>query len=1097
MTLTTDSGIQRKEADLKLEPASPYTAWLGVFIVLGVAVALWIKKEPLVSQRPQLDPHQKGLYSSINEVPSKLWEDPFDVIRRLAQYVGTNNLNEVSDDPLQWARGSSAEKSKLVIVCLPGGYYAADRENRLRARRAVILGLMGQQYVPRFKNNLRTTRLPDLNVGTHASMMRQWVTYETFEWTAEDRTANQHSPNSSRPSLPNITVVWLNESVISSEPLKSLNTLVGHWTKNGSFEDKVLIGPRTSDILKKMVEECSSVGIPLIHINPMTIYSTSATAADKYIDTKAHANSNNGMEGTTIRYGVEQSFGKLNIKFINCIHPDDVIMQAVVKELALRIDIHNQNKKILLLSEMDTLYGRSLPREFSNALNALRMPNKSGVSVEVRYYLHGVDGERPTLIGSNTTAALSRQSLLNVNIERAEGEKQLDYISSFHKPAYNESNGRSEDKNGYVAIGILGNDFHDKMVILQALKREYPKAVFFTTDLDGRMMHSENLRWTRNLIVGSSGDLYHPAKARTVQSFGGNGVGTQEHPTPGPFRDVHQTAINQSIVSIASSDGAVPLVPPAQVFEIGRTRPIRMPSDEDKPKSIWSLIPDIFRKCYQGWGLPALLGCMLASYLMRNKIVKVLDPAVDGLEKAQSIALGVWGKWKPHGAQSKANKSKSVSDISITRGSMIAFLLFNICACFVYIVAMIRSHCMGGEFFFWAEGTSVWPGGLISWLCSFTGICFLFYAREALIKNKRECAITFDLPERVKSWDEVKTICDENQSGNQNRESSKQEWLPMILLEILHRFRIAFMVSLLACDREDNKQDNGTAKVTQKHEEADLEHDQVNQTYNKLNQKYKELWKCYNALGFSDCRAMRIMISVVMTSGIGVLLLGMKPHIPFRGTSLLGVHHVPFLLACLVHSTVSFFVLDAALLCRQMIERIGKEIDRMHVSEGSLLDRYDVSDSRGVPPALRCNAVSAFMQVIGLRTEVLIGFGYFPFVTLILLLLSRSQIFDNWGWSIEIVLLYVGLAVVAVFSLLVLRGAVEKVRETCIRHIRKEQVSCEDPEQCSRLAQLREFVDDYEVGAFEPLSKQPVIKALAIPLAGIGIVGIMEMVAYL
>ncbi len=54
------------------------------------------------------------------------------------------------------------------------------------------------------------------------------------------------------------------------------------------------------------------------------------------------------------------------------------------------------------------------------------------------------------------------------------------------------------------AIGILGTDFYDKQLALQALRPAFPDAVFFTTDLDARFLHRDDQEWNRNLLVGSS-----------------------------------------------------------------------------------------------------------------------------------------------------------------------------------------------------------------------------------------------------------------------------------------------------------------------------------------------------------------------------------------------------------------------------------------------------------------------------------------------------------------------------------------------------------------------------------------------------------------
>ena len=51
---------------------------------------------------------------------------------------------------------------------------------------------------------------------------------------------------------------------------------------------------------------------------------------------------------------------------------------------------------------------------------------------------------------------------------------------------------------------MLGSDVYDKLLILQALRPEFPNANFFTTDLDALLLPDKKSHYTRNLIVTSS-----------------------------------------------------------------------------------------------------------------------------------------------------------------------------------------------------------------------------------------------------------------------------------------------------------------------------------------------------------------------------------------------------------------------------------------------------------------------------------------------------------------------------------------------------------------------------------------------------------------
>src|SRR4030095_1210903 len=111
---------------------------------------------------------------------------------------------------------------------------------------------------------------------------------------------------------------------------------------------------------------------------------------------------------------------------------------------------------------------------------------------------------------------------------RAEGRNQYDYLRRLADDlATLDARERSNGRTG-SAIGVLGNDTYDKIVVLQALRDGFPKAVFFTADLDARMVDADVKKWTRNLVVASAyGLTLNPAIQDAAP----------------PFRDSYQTGL--------------------------------------------------------------------------------------------------------------------------------------------------------------------------------------------------------------------------------------------------------------------------------------------------------------------------------------------------------------------------------------------------------------------------------------------------------------------------------------------------------------------------------------------------------------------------
>jgi hypothetical protein len=76
------------------------------------------------------------------------------------------------------------------------------------------------------------------------------------------------------------------------------------------------------------------------------------------------------------------------------------------------------------------------------------------------------------------------------------------------------------EKRRIEAIGVLGSDVTDKLVLLRVLRRQFLQALFFTTDYDAPLRRAAELAWTRNLIVASSfGPVLHQSIQREIPAF--------------------------------------------------------------------------------------------------------------------------------------------------------------------------------------------------------------------------------------------------------------------------------------------------------------------------------------------------------------------------------------------------------------------------------------------------------------------------------------------------------------------------------------------------------------------------------------------------
>jgi hypothetical protein len=162
---------------------------------------------------------------------------------------------------------------------------------------------------------------------------------------------------------------------------------------------------------------------------------------------------------------------------------------------------------------------------------------------------------------------------------------QFDYLSRLGDRIEDLDSDLFRNEGGSVtAIGIVGGDTYDTLMILQALRPKLPNALFFTTGLDSRFWDSSELKWSRNLIVASG---YGLQLNRELQGQ-----------VP-PFRNSVQTAQFAAVLAALKVPGLIEgmEIPPRR-FEIGRTGPVDLSVVEGRflhPSPAWETgtsIPD-------------------------------------------------------------------------------------------------------------------------------------------------------------------------------------------------------------------------------------------------------------------------------------------------------------------------------------------------------------------------------------------------------------------------------------------------------------------------------------------------------------------------
>lgn len=404
-----------------------------------------------------------------------------------------------------------------------------------------------------------------------------------------------------------VLLLWINDDAFEQAPLANLqrlyNKVVGDAGKNITFK---VIGPAGSTNLVEMLKDLSTSQKD--NKPTFEIYSAAATADASLLLAEAGWPQegekptrtdlqNCGRERFGTPNEIETQLRSRGLCFVQTINSDSELSRSLLTELELRgvkladgggnhdhgpqsADAYGGHRDhVALVAEWDTFYGRSLPATFSRVV--LERHNEKLDQCDTRYtheatwvhrfsYLRGLDGKLPGEKEEGTKNQKdSKQRDAKEEMQKLEdptGKSQFDYVRRLTDSIYRDDQRlREKDEGAIRAIGVLGSDFYDKFLLLQALRQRFPEAVFFTTDLDARLLHPANFEWTRNLIVASN----YPLELN--RHFQGD--------VP-PFRDNYQTSLFLSVLRAFDFENVLPKKraageappekPAPRVYEIGR-----------------------------------------------------------------------------------------------------------------------------------------------------------------------------------------------------------------------------------------------------------------------------------------------------------------------------------------------------------------------------------------------------------------------------------------------------------------------------------------------------------------------------------------------
>ena len=507
----------------------------------------------------------------------------------------------------------------VIAALLPGASFIGVEEARRRMRYAVLLGLDAEGFVPKDSEHMGLLRVRPCHDFTGCGANTVMGNLQRLLTQAAPLPAKIDIPyetlTTERGTIRNAVILWISDTAVGPQWLSTLTVLLGDVAPPHKNVRLRILGPYGSnELVSALGEDLEARTIEAAGIDTATalkaylrnwqtlsrlrlISPYSTASAEQLRQVAERSGKSHLLDCPTQKDCVDetfkQRFGRIagilsqhepvtpmlgwttpDPFFVRTIGTDDKLIELLVRELCARG--LGDGGRVALLGEWNSVYARSFGDLLQEKLHCATTGHK--VTPEFYPYLRGLDGanldgaaKQVRLVPrAGDNRAGDKNDSKDAGIEWPESRDQRDYLRRLVQKLQKGAN-PDDAKTLIRAIGIIGSDVHDKLVLVQALRAGFPDRVLFTTDLDVRLLHPEVAQYTRNLVVASSLPLAFD----------------QEHGNrAAPFRDVYQTAVFLGTRYASSSDEGLQLrhiadrLGEQRLFEIGRGGEVALSIDK-------------------------------------------------------------------------------------------------------------------------------------------------------------------------------------------------------------------------------------------------------------------------------------------------------------------------------------------------------------------------------------------------------------------------------------------------------------------------------------------------------------------------------------
>jgi hypothetical protein len=697
-----------------------------------------------------------------------------------------------------------------------------------------------------------------------------------------------------------------------------------------------------------------------------------------------------------------------------------------------QIDFQENSHRVLLLTEADTLYGRSIVESFKRAV-----VNRGGEANRVYEfkYLRGLDGVTKSTVSRSASSRSVEltDSMLPMGgqvrgLVPPTGGKQLDYVQRLEERIVKLREEIADEnyfignlpKNGIklMAVGIVGHDQYDKLLLLQTLRKRFSDCIFFTLDLDAAFSTQNEYPYTRNVVVASHFGLRLKDKLQS-DTF--------------PFRSSYQTSVFYGALSAFRKkpirDNSLGTAP--RIFEIGRSSPRDLSPDKDintvHPPNDFA--PPLFlSNQFRGWSM--LIYIFIAALILMFSYT-FRAPHLEG-PGAGSWRPDLFG-WRGTGPDRLSATYRALGitkifpfDFRVWKGFFWITGLMASSTLVIFVVIWVAlenlKDNLGEPLEFW-EGVSIWPVVIIRLLVTVFAV-FIVLKIQLLDLDKQRRSIMSVYGGVL--TDDAERAGDKTLYGNTIKgvlnwyfvrslffgASGVQSEMPKMLSRN-KRFRLGRVVQIFVI-------------------------------FLLLYLVSSQFGKYFQPVRGGD---------------------SFKWDLFARYTTILVTL---FLVSC---------VLDVTLHCRSMLKRL---INIINSENWESKDHAEIEQN--IKRAKWVTEISASETYAAGKTV------YYSFGLLLISLIARSDAFDFFNWPVVIVLLLSLVLTTHLAGIAILyAGARElRIRAGVMLNTIQKNAPSDRPDLRDASSKMRDYIFSIEEGAYQPLFQNELFRLVTIVLAGMG-----------